>query len=117
MVRKKNHKFVTILASLLLAGALATTIGCGSDDDECVGAGCLSPASDVDASGAWGGAPCEKVCGHIYEFCDTTFKTSVGEGPTTMADCIMLCDEGYFTEEESFCLDGAACSAIPTCVD
>ncbi len=118
MVRKLNNKFTTILASLFLAGALATTVGCGSEeDDDCVGAGCLSPASDVDAGAIWGGAPCEKVCGHIYEFCDTSFKVDNDEGPSNMTECVMLCEEGYFTEDESFCLDGVACNAIPSCLD
>jgi hypothetical protein len=118
MVRTLNNKLFTILASLLLAGALATTVGCGTDDDDdCVGAGCLSPSSDVDAGAAWSGAPCEKVCGHIYEFCDTAFKVDSEDGPSNMPDCVMLCNEGYFTEDESFCLNGVACNDIASCMD
>lgn len=118
MIRKLDNKIIPVLATLCLAGALTMSVGCADDDDDdCVGAGCLSPASDVDAGGELQDIPCAKMCSYVFT-CEDTPKVGVDNNNLgSEGECMLKCESGLFTDEEMSCLSTTTCGGIPACLD
>ena len=103
-------KLWTTLATVLVAGLLATA-GCDESEDDCVGAGCLTPLPDDDIDVL----PCDKLCGYLLEACEEP-PIKLDNGPGNMDECITLCEDGLDLDERA-CLMETGCDEAPACLD
>jgi hypothetical protein len=100
----------TILGSILLATALLVGTGCGESEDDCIGAGCLSPVPDSTD------VPCDLVCSHLLEQCEQPPLKLARDEPMNLDGCVMLCEKGLDADERA-CLAEIGCDEAPACLD